>query len=571
MTAAPDMFDEQLEAQADAWAARMWREGDLRFLLQPHQIPTYDAFDEWNVDRQRPEHIAKNRARGALYHNIWVDESGRRVGKTAEKIVLGTREMIRRPGARGMIFTPHQKKIGGIIVPLTKLLFRSSAPPGYFPEYRGSRGADHEGLYIPATDSWCKLVGVDKHPDALRGEFLDFCIGTEAAFVKGSLGMGLSSIVRDTIQPQFQQRPWGWLALESSTARQPDHDFNSVFREDAQLRQQIHRPKVWCYITRTIEDNTSLTAEEIEIELDKSGGRNHPGVRREYFCEEVRDPEGTVVPEFDAPTKERPHTAHVVPAGSPTPRHALAYVGMDPGFRDPLGALWGYVDFERNKLVIQADFAELNCSLERAGNVLRDKERGLWWTQHREPGNRDQPLLSIADVTRTAGGLVWETPEPSLTYWFEEQFRPNPYRRISDVAPQFLADLHTQHGLNFEATAKDDAEAQLHALRLGFSQNRIEIWDCCENLIKQLRSGTWNELRTDWDRTATLGHLDCISALIYMWRNIDWRKNPFPPARIDTTLHGYALPMGVDPDTATGRQPRVEQRFRDGGQVRNWR
>lgn len=557
-----------LHAEALAWAHEMFRAGDLRWRLQDHQLPVYDAFRAWNVDRQTDAHVALNRSVGGLYHNVWVDESGRRVGKTAEKIVFAVEEMIRRPGCRGMLFTPHQKKIGGIIVPLVKLLFRDVAPEGYYPEYRGTRGPDHEGLYIEATDSWCKLVGVDLHPEALRGEYLDFCAGTEAAFVKQ-----LSSLVRETLQPQFQQRPWGWMCLESSTAKQPDHEFNAVFREDAQLRQRAHPDKSWFYVRRTIEDNTALTAEEIEIELDKAGGRNHPGVRREYFCEEVRDPEGTVIPEFDAPSSARPHTAHVVPAGSPTPSYAHCYVAMDPGFRDPLGAVWGYVDFERNKLVIQADFAEINCSLERAGKALREIESRLWWTEHREPGRKDVPMLSIHDVVRTAGGLVWEAPKPALTYWAANEFQPNPYRRVSDVAPQWLSDLVTQHGLNFEATAKDDAEAALNALRLGFSQNRIEIWDCCTHLIKQLRSGTWNDLRTDWDRTPTLGHLDCVSALIYLWRNIQWRLNPHPPHRIDTALHDIAIPVGIDKDTATGRRhDRYDTRFRESSTgERRWR
>lgn len=537
----------------------MWKEGDLRFLCQPHQEPDYDAFMAWNADRQTQEHVERNRALGGLYHNLWLNEMGRRYGKTAEALILGQQEMIRRPESRGMIFTPHQKKIGGIIVPLAKELFRS-APEGYAPRYKGTHGADHEGLHVAATGSWAKLVGVDMHPDALRGEYLDWCVGTEAAFVRR-----LGVLVREVIQPQFQQRPWGWLLLESSTAKQPDHEFNAVFREDAQVRQLAHKPKVWCYLMRTIEDNTTLTPEDIETELDKSGGRNSPGVRREYFCEEIRDPEGTVVPEFDAPTKDRPHTRHVVPAGSPLPQYARCYVGMDPGFRDPLGLVFCVHDFKRNKLIFVADHAELNMSLQRAAEVIREIEGRLWWAQHRPPGDKGTPMLSIKDATRTAGGLVWEAPTPALTYWHGEEFQPNPFRRISDVAPQFLGDLATQHALNFAATAKDDAEAALNAWRLMFTENRVEIWDTCTHLIKQLRSGMWNDLRTDYERTPTLGHLDVMQAGVYTLRNIEWRLNPYPPGQIDTALSsGVAFPLGVDKDTATGRESAPEPKFGNG-------
>lgn len=556
------------------WKAELYAAGDLSWKLLDHQVEDYNAFRAWNVDRQTPEHIAINRQAGATYHNVWVDEIGRRWGKTSKALVVELEEAIQRPNSRSMIFTPLQKSIGGIIVPLTKILF-ADAPDEYFPHYRTTKSGSHQGLEVKATESWTKLVGVDKHSDALRGEFLDRCIGTEAAFVRGSVKEGsLAEIIQGTIQPQFRYRPWGFVLLESSTAKQPDHDFNSVFREDAQLRRRAHgERKMWCFRTHTIDEVTNMTPEEIEIELDQSGGRNHPKVRREYFCEEIRDPEDTIVPEFDAPTKARPHTAHVVPAGSPVPRYAMAYVGMDPGFRDPLGLLWGYVDFERNKLVIQADFAELNCSLERASTVMRETESGLWFTEHRKPGDRSVPMLSIRDALKTTvDELVWKAPTPALTYWQHETLKPNPYRRISDVAPQFLSELAAKHAINFEATAKDDADAQLHALRLGFSQNRIEIWDTCQHLIRQLRSGVWNELRTEWERTPTLGHCDCIAALIYMWRNIDWRLNPFPPARIDPTLYDVAIPVGVDKNSATGRQNNAaETRFRETRAVRKWR
>jgi hypothetical protein len=554
----------------------LYQSGDLRWKLLEHQLEDYDAFRAWNIDRQTPEHIAINRQAGATYHNIWLDEISRRWGKTGKAITLGEEEGIKREDARGMIFTPLQKSIGGIIVPLTKILFHD-APPGYFPKYRTTKSGSHQGLEIPATGTWIKLVGVDKHSDALRGEFLDFCIGTEAAFVRGSVKEGsLAEIIQGTIQPQFRYRPWGFVLLESSTAKQPDHDFNAVFREDAQLRRQAHgERKMWCFRTHTIDEVTNMTAEEIEIELDQSGGRNHPKVRREYFCEEVRDPEGTVVPEFDAPTKERPYTRHVVPAGSSLPRYARCYVGMDQGYsRDPLGLLFGVHDFERNKIIFVAEHFELNMGLHRVGEVTRETEARIWWTQHRPPGDKTVPLIDIRDATRTrVDKLVLEAPEPALTYWHEEQFKPNPYKRVCDVAPQMVGDLAVHYALNFEQTAKDDPEAARNAFRLLFTEDRVEIWaETCPNLVKQLRSGVWNELRTDYERTPTLGHLDVFQAGVYLVRNVDWRMNPFPPAIIDTALHGYALPVGVDKNTATGRPANgADTRFRNSPAVRQWR
>jgi hypothetical protein len=136
--------------------------------------------------------------------------------------------------------------------------------------------------------------------------------------------------------------------------------------------------------------------------------------------------------------------------------------------------------------------------------------------------------------------------------------------------------LAVEHALNFEKTAKDDAYAQEAALRHAFSMDWIEIWEPEGDLARQLESGMWqldaNGRRRDWMRTPSLGHLDCVAALIYLWRNLVREKNPFPPAIIDTALHGYALPVGVDKNTATGRPANgADTRFRNSPAVRQWR
>lgn len=572
-----------LEPEVNARITEMWLDGDLRFLLLPHQDQIWADFWAWNEQRQTEAHKERNRAKGGRYHRIWVDEWGRRVGKTSLALIRAQRENIRRPEARGMIFTPKQKNIGGIIVPLARVLFASApAGSGLAPVYRATIGGEHECLLTPATGSVCKLVGVDLHPDATRGQWLDYCIGTETAFVKG-----LTGLWRGTIAPQFRGRPWGWGVFESSTAKQPDCEFNTEFREDALVREfdppELEHPvgggrdeleeRRHPYRLRTLDDHTTLTPEERKEAIDDCGGEDTPDAKRELWCIEVRDPKGTVIPEFDAPTRDRPHTRHVIPAGSPLPRYARCYVGMDQGYsQDPLGLVFAVHDFERNKLIFIADHQELNMGLRAVAEKLREVEGRLWWTIHRLPGQAG-PMIDIRDVVRTkVDKLALETPEPALTYWHEEQFKPNPYKRVSDVAPQMIGDLAKEYAINFETTAKDDPEAARNQFRLLFTDDRIEIWDCCEHLIKQCRSGMWNEKRTDYERTPTLGHLDCMQAAIYLTRNVDWRQNPYPPARIETALHGVALPLGIDKDTALGRTPAVPQRFdRGGGHDSGWR
>lgn len=552
------------EMSPEERTALLWRAGHLDWKIRDYQLDDHNAFTAWDAERQTQAHLDHAAELGALYDNLWLDECGRRYGKTAQWLIRDVSAAIRRAEARGLIACAYQKSIGEIIVPLTKVLFRD-APKGYFPEYFGTRGADHEHLYIEASDSVIKLVGLDLHPHATRGQWLDFAHISEAAFVRG-----LQSVIQGDIMPQFQDRPWAWLALESSTAKTRDCEFNTEFREDARKRGT--------YRKHTIRDNTQLSESEIAKEERRSGGKGSANCQRELYCEETREESLMVVPEFSL---ER----HVMPAGE-VPEHAHCYVSMDPGEKDPLGIVWGFYDFVRAKLVIQRSFAKSNCRTGEAAALIKQVENELWGTAHRgipatpkrDNALRAVPLVTIADVVKTAGGLVWDPPPAAFTYWDhgENQFLPNPYKRISDIDARMVGDLAVEHSINFESTAKDDAYAQEGALRHAFAMDWIEIWEPNGDLARQLESGMWqldaHGRRREWMTTSSLGHLDCVAALIYLWRNLQREKNPAPPAIIDTALHGYAVPVGVDRNTATGRPSHSAQtRFRESHAVRKWR
>jgi hypothetical protein len=511
--------------------ATMYEHGQLRFKLQRHQRSDYDAFRAWNVERQQPGYRDEIKRLDALYDNLWVDECGRRHGKTARDLVLDVEEMLRMPGCRGLIATPLAKAIGGIIVPLTKILFRD-APPGYFPRYVRSHGADGAGLYIEATDSYCKLIGLDKNPDATRGEYLDFAHISEAGFVKG-----LYELVTSVLGPQFRYRPHAWLAMETSTAKVADCEFNVEFREDAKLRG--------AYRLHPITDNTALSADDIDQEERRSGGKGSAQCQRELYCELTRDPDDMVVPEFD-------ESVHVV-ADWPQPPYAMAHVGFDPGTTDPHGLVWLYFDWMHQCIVVQGAWARSNASTGTIAATTKEFESAFWGSDHKQPGERKREL-SIRDATLTGDLKAWEAPKQALTYWDpgEYSLKPNPYSRISDIDNQFVLDMNTDHGMNVRPAVKvpGSKEADTEHLRVLFSARPRKIVILrnghTEPLIMQLRSGEWNTdetgHRTDWKRTKTLGHLDCIAALKYVVRDVQWNRNPNMPAHVDPRQLDHHVP-----------------------------
>jgi hypothetical protein len=537
--------------------------GRLRFKFQPHQRLFYDAFHAWNNERQTRAYLDRMRDLGAQYDNMWVNRWSRRVGKTACTLLLAHEASTRFAlahgrGAEGMIAIPVQKKIGGVLVPLTKTLF-ADAPKGYAPEYRGSGQGKHEHLYIPAIEARIVLVGINEHPRALAGTYLDFFGGTEFGFTEPGMADEYTSI----IQPQFQHRPWAWALIESSEPEVIDHDFNTVFTPDAQARK--------AYWSMVITDNTSLTPEQIEDEIRRTGGRlgrEHPTCKRELFNIVAPDPETMVCPEFDG-------EIHVVdPADWPTPEHALAYVGMDPGTTDPFGLVGGYLDWMRQVFVFQFAWQKPNASTGEVAERTRALEAEFWGTEHATPNTREpnKPLHRIGNARYTGGGKVWDPPQQSLTYWDEATWtlRPNPFSRISDVHNRFILDMNRDYAMAVRAAEKEpgSAEEDLQYLRmLCAARNesglpKIVILDNghTEPLIQQFRSLRWKMRddvhKVDWQRSKLLGHGDCFAAAKYLVRDIRWTRNPFPPEIRDLNSPDLHVPKAVR-ERASGAGTRI--------------
>ena len=482
----------QEQTAADASSAELiaasWRCGVLRWLLDAHQRVVYDKFKAWEADP--PNSVERE----ALYDSIFVVDIGRRWGKTWLCLLILIEWGLQRDGAILTYATAEKQQIRSIVIPLFRKIVES-CPADLRPEYRGSSEGMEQGLYFK-NGSIIKLVGVDKDPDRLRGQASDGGCFSEAAHMKD-----LEESVSGIFLPQFQRRPWARLILESTAPTQPDHDFDRVFIPDAEKRG--------AYVFGTIDDNHAITADEKEKAIREAGGRDSARCRREYYGIRVRDPERVLVPEFDM---ER----HVVPFVD-VPPFAHAYVGVDPGTRDMLGIVWAYWDFERAKLVVQRSYAERNVTTTPVADLIKRTERELWHGQKPAPDH----------VRRAANDN--DLREGSVRYWNGKRYMPNPYIRVSDTDLRLIGDLVREHGISIAPTPKDDAEAQLYSLRNAFLANKIEIVADSGPLAIQLKRGMWNDARTEWERTDALGHLDCVAALIYLWRNVIRTLNPYPP------------------------------------------
>lgn len=182
----------------------------------------------------------------------------------------------------------------------------------------------------------------------------------------------------------------------------------------------------------------------------------------------------------------------------------------DPDIDDVVGAMGPDVPSDESDRMRGMDSADI-AELERIDRLLEE----IAGDDEEEEQEQEQ---------------TWLDDLGALVYWDSDRFAANPATRTTDIALQMIVDMNLDHGIRFNLAKKDDAEAQLHAIREAFRRNKIEIWPNSGPLESQLNAGTWNEKRTDWSRTEGHGHFDCIAALIYMWRALAQFKriNPAP-------------------------------------------
>lgn len=274
--------------------------------------------------------------------------------------------------------------------------------------------------------------------------------------------------VNEVLRPQLMTTN-GQFIFTSSPAENLAHPYYE--HRDLAVREDR-------FLQKTIYDNESLTPEKIREIIAEVGGEHKAAWRREYLCEPVSDPERLVIPEYNEDQVQ-------VPDDYPRPRHFDTYVGLDLGFNDNTAVLFGYWDFLKQELVIEDEL------------VVRGKNS-----------------KEIVEEAKLIEERLWGAKKP--------------YMRIGDNDRQQLYDMLTLCDYSVLPTRKDDKLAAINALRLRINAGKIKIKERCKKLRYQLKVGLWNQRKTDFERGDNVGHLDAVDSLIYLHRNLNTTRNPFP-------------------------------------------
>lgn len=434
----------------------LWRKGVLIWKLNSAQKKIHEKFYSSN-------------------YKIPTFNISRRMGKSRTLLVIALEHCLRNPNITVHYACPTAVMATKIVIPeMRKLLLDcpDDLRPKYFKHDKAFEFPNGSKIQIEGTD--------DGNADRLRGTATNLGIVDEAGFVKD-----LDYLVNDILLPQTLTTK-GRMILSSTPPASTDHPFVNFVRKaelnDAYLKMSIMEGLD--LIQNDAKHLQHLSRSDVE-EIREQNGETSATWRREYMVEIISDQDRQVVPEF---TDE---LASEVIIDWRRPLYFDSYVSMDPGLVDNTGVLFGYVDFNSAKLVIEDEFVVSGnqVTTENIASTIKLKEGQLW--------NRD--------------GIPHKT-----------------YMRISDNEPILLNDLAQLHNMIFIPTRKDEKEAAINDLRIKIRQKKILIHPRCKNLISQLKTAMWNKRRSSYERSDLHGHFDLVDCLLYMVRNVHWNKNPFP-------------------------------------------
>lgn len=420
----------------------------------------------WKLD---PNQLGIYKQIDSSPHKTHVISASRRMGKTFMLTLMANEKCLQQANSVVKFVAPEGKMIKRDIRLIMREIYKD-CPSDIKPKFNSQ-----DNIYYFHNGSELQLAGSDNgNADSLRGGTSVLCIVDEAGFAND-----LDYLIKSILLPTTLTTK-GKIILASTPPREPGHEFASL-AQNAEHKGTL--------IKRTVYDNPRITQEDLDsIISEYPGGKDDIQFKREYECVFLVSEKDAVVPEFTAELE-----AEIVRSWDRPPFYD-GYLGMDIGFKDLTAGIFAYWDFRSGVLVIEDTF-----SLQGAA-MTTDK---------------------LASIIKEREARVWQDPVTLQTN--------EPYLRVSDNNLILINDLYRLHGLKVLATQKDNFEAALNNVRLWLQQKKIIINPRCKDLILHLRNATWNKARTQFSRSTTFGHFDFVHALIYLVRNVNTRRNPYPP------------------------------------------
>lgn len=417
-----------------------------------------------------------------------VAKCSRRLGKSFALMAYAISRAVKNPYSRIPFAAPTYKDLKNILIPIVREITKDC------PTYMRPVFKVQDSIFVfPANHSEIQMAGVNNgNAEALRGKEALDCIVDEAGFVDE-----LRYLVNDVLMPQLIYSADGKLILSSTPPISPAHDFVS-FLAEAEANNSA--------CSKTIYDNPRLSPSTI-VEYAKEAGCDVEGdkivnysttFRREYLAEVITDSTHAVVPEFTEAMAQK------IVKDWPRPEMFKAYTFVDTGYIDFTAAVFCYYDFKNAKIVVEdelvIDVRQQNKNSAMIADEIKRRENDLWGANHEV------------------------------------------YGRFADGDLLLLADFSSLHSLHFTPVSKDVLEAQVNHLRLDIQRETVIINPRCKNTIAHCKYAVYDKQRKKLERSETMGHFDCLMALVYAVRHINRSVNPYPALYKVDTFNSFVRP-----------------------------
>lgn len=481
----------QPKTLTDESKAQLWRLGVLLWKLHADQLRVY-----WQIVESKASRF--------------VLEIARRWGKTWLLCLLAIECCLRKPGARVVYGAPTLKHLEEFVMPAFEALI-ADAPSDCKPEFN-----QQSGHWTFPNGSHVHLFGADdkRKADRGRGPSADLVLFDEAGFTPI-----LRYVLRAVLRPQTLHTG-GITVLASTPAEEPDHDFTKI-AEIAEAKGT--------YARRTIHDNPRLSPERVQQYIAEDAADEGMSVeeyvrtdtfRREYMAERITD-KLLVVMGDDWQLSESKCVREVQ-----RPEFFDGYGSFDIGGADPHAHLFGHLDFKNGWLVIEHELLlrdGQNTAL--VAEAVKAKEKEAWGSD-----SFDGRLRGTLEHLLAANVPDWVADKLGALDGPKQ-----PYLRVADNDLHVLRDMLDLHGLLYCPTGKDEKQLQVNNLRILVRQNKLVVHPRCVNLVRHFRGTVWkNEKRADYKRKGG-EHGDLLDAAVYMGRNVNWTRNPWPLDWRETT------------------------------------
>lgn len=478
-------LNEPIDPEEIALTREAWTAGQLAWKLRPYQYDIYETI--WDlIDRLRNAEPSETEFRvGAVV-------ASRKIGKSFLESLISFEFGFRYPGSIIHIAAPTAVNAREIFLTEFRQLL-TDCPVDLRPRPKGI----DQHWYFPNGSS-IVIKGVDKNPDGLRGPSSHLNFVDEAAYVTR-----LQYVVDSILYPMTVNTR-GPTILCSTLNQSPNAEFNEYAKRCRALGQA---ETVSIY-------QAGFTPQQIAAEKNAV---NESTWKIEYECEEGRDANMTVVPEWlpavaEGLTEAAPEYPQFDTSYIPPGAYWQRFTAVDFGTSDNTVMLTGYYDFSASILWITQE-GLLQGAAVTAGNIARV-------IKNLETADNEERPRSIS------------APEIA---------------RFGDHDIPMLQSLQTDQHLAIQSISKAAGlEGMVNLFRSYVSQGKLRVHPRCVNLIGCLEHAAWTTRASTRkgaprERVLTrsvlvdankqvLGHFDALMTAVYMVVAVDKRKsiNPLP-------------------------------------------